>query len=138
MAEMWDLMSDEAKATYADWYTENIRDKGMDAALIDILVFPECLKIPIRCTGCQICQESCIPCNGSSPRVFQDPCKRQHQAEFMYSIYQVVLTCSQILKGHIVMETHGFETPDLLPPRLHKSCAHGTDDPSPCGSRTSG
>jgi hypothetical protein len=71
MAEMWDVMSDEAKEAYGTWHADHIRDKGLGVALLDILASPECLKIPLRRTGCPICQEKGIPYNGSSPWVFQ-------------------------------------------------------------------
>jgi hypothetical protein len=64
IAELWDLMSDKEKEDYAEWHAVNIRDLGLEAKLIDILASPECLKIPLRCTGCPVCQEEGVPYNG--------------------------------------------------------------------------
>jgi hypothetical protein len=81
IAELWDLMSDKEKADYAEWHAVNIRDLGLEAKLIDILASPECLKIPLRCTGCPVCQEEVAPYNGSSPKIFQEHCKRKHKID---------------------------------------------------------
>jgi hypothetical protein len=76
IAELWDLMSDKDKADYAGWHAVHIRDLGLEAKLIDILASPECLKIPLRCTGCPVCQEE------SSDRFVRGTIQRVESEDF--------------------------------------------------------
>jgi hypothetical protein len=127
MAEMWEVMNKAARDAYVYWHEGVIREQELKAKLIDILASLECLKIPLRCSGCSVCQEEGIPFNGSSPRVFQDHCKRKHKVEFQQSIDPLLLTCSRILKKNMIMKTFGYESRQVnmpVPICYHPHCEH--------------
>jgi hypothetical protein len=113
------------KADYEECHAVRIRDLGLEAKLIDILASPECLEIPLRCTGCPVCQEEGVPYSGSSPKIFQEHCKRKHEIDWTFSTDPVLVACSRIIEQNVTMKTMGHQYKEIrvpVPVCFHPHC----------------
>jgi hypothetical protein len=83
--------------------------------------------VPLKNSGGPVCQEAGVSFNSSSPKTFQEHCKRNHNADFTLTIDPLVFTLNRILKRDITMmsrsETETFiRTP--VPICYHPHCQY--------------
>jgi hypothetical protein len=127
ISELWDLMSEADREAHEQWHTENIRHPGLDTKLIDILASVEVQKILLKCSGCPICQEAGTAFNSSRPKVFQEHCKRKHNADFVLTTEPMVFTLSKILNRDIILSVRS-ETEKFIrmpvPICYHPRCSY--------------
>jgi hypothetical protein len=103
MEGLWDTMTDSEKLEYGNWYTMNIQGKGLGASLLDIISSPEARKIPITYFGCPKCREDHENFHASSPKSFQDHCKRLHNCTYQEARDPTVFIMNQVTHNEIEM-----------------------------------
>jgi hypothetical protein len=105
MSHLWESMTTDQKAMYEQWHATNIKEPGLKTKLIDIIASLEARKIPIKHFGCPICRENGDDYHASSPKTFQNHCKRLHGCSYLEARDATVFTLNQITGNEIVMKT---------------------------------
>lgn len=104
MDNTWLTMRETEKKQYADWHTTNIQDKGLKAPLIDLVSSLKAKKIPIKHFGRPRCRDNGDDYHASSPKSFQDHCKRLHQCSYQEARDSTVLIMDEITHCEIALK----------------------------------
>jgi hypothetical protein len=106
MNHLWESMSKDQKDMYDQWHATNIKEKGLKATVIDLISSLEARRIPIKHCGCHICRENGDDYHASSPKTFQNHCKRLHGCSYLEARDATVFTLNQVTGNEIVMKAY--------------------------------
>jgi hypothetical protein len=111
---LWETLSEEEKDPYKDFHDTQIRNKGLQAPLIDICASLEVRKIPIVHYRFPICCEQGDGYHVSNPNSFQEQCKRLHECTYLESRDSAAFTISQVFGRNITMTARGSQGQKLV------------------------